>query len=120
MAKSHALITGGSSGIGLALARLLAGNDANVTIVARDAGRLAAAKQFIESACKGAGQTVTTYSADVRNEGEATQALRSAISALGPPDLFVASAGIVIPGRFEELPPSAFREIMETNYCSLP
>jgi 3-dehydrosphinganine reductase len=108
----HALISGGSSGIGLALARLLAAKGWNLTLLARDGQRLAEARAVLE----GAGARVLTFSADVRDAPVVAGAVERAVAALGPPDLVVASAGIVIPGLFASLPPGAFGETMAVNY----
>jgi 3-dehydrosphinganine reductase len=108
----HALISGGSSGIGLALARKLAAKGHVLTLLARDPARLAEAQRELA----GSGATVRTASADVRDETAVRVAVDAAIAELGAPDLVVASAGIVIPGIFRELPTSAFRETMAVNY----
>lgn len=110
--KPHALISGGSSGIGLALARRLAAEGWNLTLLARDVEKLARAKAALETQ----GVKVHAVSADVREAPSVTAAVNAAIAALGPPDLVVASAGIVIPGLFASLPPAAFGETMAINY----
>jgi 3-dehydrosphinganine reductase len=110
--KHHALISGGSSGIGLALARLLAAEGWNLTLLARDAEKLRRAGAMLEKD----GIRVHAVSADVRDAPAVTGAVDGAVAALGPPDLVVASAGIVIPGLFASLPPQAFGETMAVNY----
>jgi 3-dehydrosphinganine reductase len=110
--KRHALISGGSSGIGLALARKLAAKGHVLTLLARDPVRLADAQRQLEQV----GATVRTASADVRDEAAVTAAVDAAIAELGAPELVVASAGIVIPGIFRDLPAAAFRETMAINY----
>jgi len=47
----HALVTGGSSGLGLATAELAARNGAHVTLLARDEARLAGARERVAAAC---------------------------------------------------------------------
>lgn len=110
----HALISGGSSGIGLALAHRLARKGWNLTLLARDPQRLQLAKAALEAE-SGAVQ-VHLASADVRDAEVVTAATDDAVAALGAPDLVVASAGIVIPGIFASLPPQAFDETMAINY----
>jgi 3-dehydrosphinganine reductase len=110
--RKHALISGGSSGIGLALARRLAAEGWNLTLLARDVEKLRQAKATLEVA----GAKVHAVSADVREAPSVTAAVNTAIAALGPPDLVVASAGIVIPGLFASLPAQAFGETMAINY----
>ena len=113
MANSpHALISGGSSGLGLALAQRPAARGHALTLLARDAARLADAQAMLA----GTGATVRVASVDVRDEAAVNAAVSDAVAELGPPDLLVASAGIVIPGIFKDLPAAAFRETMAVNY----
>jgi len=112
MANGHAVISGGSSGIGLALARRLAAEGLDLTILARDAGRLAATK----SELSGTGARVEALAVDVADADAVAVAIQSAIVAFGPPTLLVANAGIVIPGRFDALPLDAFHRTMAVNY----
>ncbi len=107
----HALISGGSSGIGLALAHGLAALGARVTLVARDPGRLAAAAE----ALTGARAPVATLSADMRDP-EAARAAVEAAEAQAPLDLVVACAGAVRAARFDTLDPQVFRDLMDLNY----
>lgn len=113
---SHALISGGSSGIGLALAHRLAAQGWNISILARDAARLSHAQSSIEAARAAQTQTIRSFSADVTDADAAAGAVTDAIAALGPPRLLVTSAGIVIPGMFETLPAGAFERTMAVNY----
>jgi 3-dehydrosphinganine reductase len=111
----HAIISGGSSGIGLALARQLAATGWNITILARSAERLEAARKEILAAAANT-DCVQAVSADVCDAATVTTALQLSIAALGVPDLVVASAGIVIPGLFRDLPADAFAATMDVNY----
>lgn len=67
LAGQHVLITGGSAGIGLALARLYVSAGCNVTLVARSQSKLDEAKEKLKAAPIKAGQrgTVQVFSADV-------------------------------------------------------
>ncbi len=112
----HALVTGGSSGIGLALSKILVGEGWNVTILARDRARLEEAGTILNAARKNQSQRVTLSSVDVADPIALGRAVEDAVAALGAPDLAVASAGIVIPETFAKLPPQAFRQTMEVNY----
>ena len=111
----HAIITGGSSGIGKAVAILLATEGANLTLIARDRQKLAAAKEEI-SAAAGSCVRVFTVSADVANRQEITTAIEQAIAQLGTPELLVTSAGIAHPGYFEQIPTEVFERTMMVNY----
>jgi len=112
----HAIISGGSSGIGLALAKKLAATGYNVTILARDAVRLETARVEIESTRLGTDQRVLAISVDVADARAVQSAVGDAVNAFGAPALVIASAGIVIPHIFEELAISAFKQTMDVNY----
>lgn len=112
----HAIITGGSSGIGKALALQLARQGANISIIARNQERLRAAQIEIEQARRDAGQQVLALSADVGEREQAMQVVVDAIASLGPPHWLITSAGIAIPGYFQELPPEIFEKTMRVNY----
>jgi len=111
-----AIITGGSSGIGKAIARLLASNGASVFIVARDQEKLSGALREIEGARITTEQRFGAFRGDVTSFDELTAVVRAIVEADGPPDILINSAGVVCPGYFEELPLSTFREQMDVNY----
>lgn len=111
-----ALVTGGSSGIGLAIAKQLASLGANIAIMARRPEQLQSAKQEIEQISKGNHKPVETIRADVSNEQEVTTALEQFVSKTGVPDLLIHSAGVTQPGLFHDQTTDIFRWIMEINY----
>ena len=115
-AQKHAIVTGGSSGIGKATAQLLASLGSNITIIARDRTRLEAAKVEILSKCLNSNQQVVALSADIADRGQATEAINTAIERNGLPSLLINSAGIAHPGYFQELPLEIFEQAMATNY----
>ena len=112
---SHVILSGGSSGIGLAVAKKLARTGYNISILARDGERLRLACDHIKAAA-GRSVGIHTEMVDVINEAAVTAAVEAAIAKFGPPTLVVTSAGIVLPGTFSELPSSAYIKTMEVNY----
>lgn len=114
--QQHAIITGGSSGIGKALACLLASRGMHISIIARDTARLEQARAEIAAAQTMAGQQILAHSADVASRSEIEQAIAAAIEQAGPPDILITSAGIVVPGLLHEQPVEVFECTMAVNY----
>ena len=113
----HIVITGGSSGLGLELARRLAGEGARLTLVARDATKLAQAAEHICASVAGA--RVAVESLDVRDEAVAQATLARIAEAGRGIDMLINSAGILREGRFDTLPLATLREVMEINFVGL-
>nr|VFJ75478.1 MAG: 3-dehydrosphinganine reductase [Candidatus Kentron sp. FM]VFJ75799.1 MAG: 3-dehydrosphinganine reductase [Candidatus Kentron sp. FM]VFK22320.1 MAG: 3-dehydrosphinganine reductase [Candidatus Kentron sp. FM] len=114
--SGHAIISGGSSGIGLAVARDLVGTGWNLSLIARTPSRLDEAKQQLERLGAREDQVVHIIAADVSEEDQAGNAIESALDCLGAPDLLITSAGMAHPGYFQELPLAIFRDTMAVNY----
>ena len=112
----HAIITGGSSGIGKAVAKLLAQQGANISIIARDLAKLETAKQEISASITDAQQKILTIAADVTQPQTLELAIKEAIADLGCPQILITSAGIAIPGYFAELSLAIFEKTMAVNY----
>lgn len=107
-AARHAIVTGGSSGIGLALVRRLAGRGAPTSVIALDDPDLARLRQSQPA--------VTCAGADVGDRGQAQAAISACVAAHGPCDLLFTCAGIVRPGYFMEIPDADFERQMQVNY----
>jgi 3-dehydrosphinganine reductase len=113
VAGAHVLVTGGSSGIGLAVAEQLADRGARLTLVARDRGRLEAAADRVGAR---ASPPVGTAAVDVTDRAAFGDAVAGATHERGPIDVVLTAAGSVVPGYFERLDDAVFREQMEVYY----
>jgi 3-dehydrosphinganine reductase len=112
----HAIITGGSSGIGLATARALAADGTSITLIARGIGNLDAAVKDVAARGIHPGQRVISRQADVSAKNGIERAISSAVTALGPPDLVIMCAGYCRPGRIESLSSEIFEQTNAVNY----
>jgi len=110
------LVTGGSSGIGLAVARLLAASGAHVWLLARGEDRLNLALSEVQAAGRGSDQRFGVIPADVSDERQVREAIARMNAEAGLPDLVINSAGITYPGYVQDLDLSIFRAMMEVNY----
>ncbi len=109
---THAVVTGGSSGIGRALVHRLADQGTRVSIVALDDHDLVA----VEAEHRHRAGGVSTHGADVGHADQIKAAMEEAIDRHGPCDLLIASAGIARPGRFLEMDAEWFERQMRVNY----
>ncbi|ONK71619.1 uncharacterized protein A4U43_C04F10550 [Asparagus officinalis] len=106
--KRHVFITGGSSGIGLCIARQAAAEGARVSILARNLAKLEEARDIIRLAT---GVEVGIFSADVRD----AEAVARAVEEAGPVDVLVCNQGIFTPKELELQDISEIRLMMEVN-----
>jgi 3-dehydrosphinganine reductase len=105
----RALITGGSSGIGLELARALVREGARVCIAARDEKRLSEAAQEL-------GPSACFVVMDLARAESTEAGFKAAIHALGGLDLLVNNAGYAQPGYIDELTDRDYVDMMAVNY----
>jgi hypothetical protein len=95
----RALVTGGSKGIGQAVAEELAAEGADVAICARHAGEVEAAAERLRRS----GRTVHAQVADVTDAAQVDDLVRRTADTLGGIDILVNNAGAAHPGNFESL-----------------
>lgn len=110
-----ALVTGGSEGIGLAVARGLLARGAGVVLLARDTGKLERAAAGLGRAAAG-GQVVDWVSADVAHYPALEAAVAEVEKRHGPPWFAIGCAGFARPGWFHEQPVETLRAMTEVNY----
>ena len=106
------LITGGSRGLGLELARQLAGEEANIAICARDADELARAKSELQQY----GIDVFAEVCDITNKVQVERFVESVRQAIGPVDVLINNAGTIIVTPFEHATEDDFRDAMDVNF----
>lgn len=100
-----AVVTGGTSNIGLGIARRFAREGARVLVVGRDPGRLAQAVEQI-------GPNASSTSADVANEEQ----VRGVFEPLERVDLLVTCAGSAVFGPIDKLPPQAWVDLFAARF----
>ncbi|WP_430258537.1 SDR family oxidoreductase [Neorhizobium sp. IRS_2294] len=108
----HVIVTGGSSGIGLEVARIYACRGARVSIIARTAAMLESAVVDLRSTGKA---DIRCERADVANDSEISRAVDACEAAFGPCDVLVASAGMVEPAFFDQQSQSDFSRQIDVN-----
>jgi NADP-dependent 3-hydroxy acid dehydrogenase YdfG len=106
-----ALVTGASSGIGAATARVLAVHGAAVALLARRADRLDELKIQIESA----GGTALVTQADVTNAQEVAAAVAATVAELGRLDILVNNAGLLRMGDAVDAPLADWDDLVSVN-----
>ena len=110
--NAHVLVTGGSSGIGLATARLAIERGARVSLMARRTDVLDEAAASLRAI----GGQVGVAATDVADATRVDVAIAALTAALGPVDIAICSAGQARPGYFQELDADLFRTMMDVNY----
>jgi 3-dehydrosphinganine reductase len=109
----HALITGGSEGIGLAIARRLVMYGAGVTLVARSMDKLARAHEMLTGEVSGS--HVRLLALDVSDESAVNRALRTELSQQ-PIDYLFNNAGVSRPGEFWNISREDFQRQIDVNF----
>ncbi len=114
------LITGGSRGLGLAMAESFGRAGARLVLTARDAAELQRARTLLVE--RGAAPTpehILLLPCDLTDNAATTQMIASATLLLGRIDVLINNAGIITVGPVENQPLQAFRDAMEINYFGM-
>lgn len=108
-----AIITGGSKGLGLAMAAGLASAGANVMLVSRTAAQGKEAAELLAAAYPAA--KIMSFQADVTQEDQTLAMAEAAMEAFGRIDILINNAGINIRGAIDELTAEQFKQVMDIN-----
>jgi ribitol 2-dehydrogenase len=103
-----AIVTGASSGIGQAVASLLAARGVKQVLTARSADKLNALAKQLDS-------DILVVPADMTKPGDVTRIVERATSKYGRIDILLANAGVYIPGNVIDGEPDAWDQLIATN-----
>ncbi len=109
------IITGGSSGIGKAIAEKLVKRSAHIALVARDENKLRLVMEELKKTSM-QGQKIESFSCDVANANAVQETVKSIVNTLGQVDVLINSAGILRESYFENQTLETYREIMDINF----
>jgi NAD(P)-dependent dehydrogenase (short-subunit alcohol dehydrogenase family) len=115
MSEQRVLITGGTSGIGLATACRFARRGAHLAVLARNQAGLEAT----QAQTAAAGSRCQAFSVDVTDRGALGAAVEEAVAGLGGLDVAVANVGASTYGRFVDTPPEDFDRVVDVSFRSV-
>ena len=111
LAGLHAVVTGGGSGIGAEIARVLAEQGARLTLIGRRADKLGEVADRIPGAC--------LAPADISIRSEVDRALETGRAAHGPIAILINNAGVATSAPFGRVTADVWREVMAVNLDAL-
>lgn len=109
-----AVITGGSRGLGEAMAKALADAGASIALVARDTARLQTVRMEIAER----GGTAAVFSADVTQESEVAHVAEAINRHFGPPQILINNAGTNIRKNLVDYSLEEFRSVIDSSLTS--
>ena len=107
-----AFVTGGSRGIGLAIARAFVAEGVKVAVTGLNESHLSAARPQLEAAGPG---SVETLRADVRDYADVERAVAATVARFGGLDIVVNNAGIGVFANVADMTPAQWSEVIDTN-----
>jgi NAD(P)-dependent dehydrogenase (short-subunit alcohol dehydrogenase family) len=113
-AGKSVVITGGSRGLGLVMARALAGEGARLTLIARDQDALTRAADDIRDRQPFA--DVLTIAADVRQQQDVERAIAQVVERFGRVDVLINNAGIIQAGPVDHMTMDDYQNAMNTHF----
>ena len=108
------VITGGSRGLGLLMARELAAAGARLTLIARDADALRRAAEDLET--RQPRIEVATVDADIRSRDDAARAIRATFERFGTVDVLINNAGTIHVGPLDHMSLDDYEDAMNTHF----
>jgi len=113
------VITGGSRGLGLALAEEFGRRGAQLVLNARNEGQLAEARRLlVDRGAVPSAEDVLIVPADLRNPEDASRLIDEATRRFGRVDVLINNAGVITVGPIENQSLEQFREVMDSNFFS--
>ncbi len=116
LAGKTAIVTGGTKGIGRAIAESLVRGGANVSLSARNEDEIASAVAELNEA--GGGRAIG-FVCDVRDHAQVKSYFTKTVEQLGGVDILINNAGIGLFGSVESMSADDFRAVIETNLCGV-
>jgi 3-oxoacyl-[acyl-carrier protein] reductase len=113
MSQPRSFITGGTRGIGRAVARAVLASGGSVTITGRDPARVEQAVRELEA--ESGSSAVTGVALDVRDRAAVDAALAEAVNHFGGLDAVVNNAGVGVYGPIEAMTDEDWRLVLDTN-----
>ena len=107
------VVTGGSRGLGLVMARMLVDEGARVVLLARDLGELQRAREELEACGRG---EVMTLRCDVRRRADVRAAIDTVLDRWRTVDVLINNAGVIQVGPLEHMDHEDFENAMATHF----
>ncbi len=108
-----AVVTGGGSGVGRAVAKAMARQGANIVVADFDTPRMD--RTVAEIVKLGTNESAIALSTDVRSDASVRSLARDAIKAMGRVDILVNAAGVLLQGKLDRISSKDWTWMLETN-----
>ena len=118
LAGRTVLVTGGSRGLGLELARQLVDAGANVTICARNRNNLQKARRILQRRAKATRQDVKILAlpCDITDRSQVQKTVKQVVRTMGPIDILINNAGVIQVGPIKDMQTREYEEAINTHY----
>jgi 3-dehydrosphinganine reductase len=117
--RKGVIVTGGSSGIGLATARLYAARGFHVGLVARTEDKLEKAAEAVRASRSNAESIVSAHAANLCDPEATLAAIEAVLADNVAPDVVVNSAGVIVPGEFVTMSSEDFASNIDSGFWSV-